>query len=61
MDETAEQNKPVREPQRELIIFLAVSVAFVALGILIGALTGSEPAVPAPGATPTAVISAGEP
>lgn len=54
-----DQNMPAREPQHELIIFLAISIAFVVLGILVGALTGSEPAVPTtPVVTPSPVITA---
>lgn len=58
MDETSPtQNGPPRESQRELIIFGIVSVALLVIGIVIGALIGSEPAFPPPEAPPTIVIS----
>lgn len=57
MDEpTPTQNPPAQESPRELITFLTVALAIVVLGIVIGALAGSEP-TPSLEATPTTAIS----
>ena len=47
---------PERESQRQLVIFLVAVIVFVALGVLAGALTGSEPSAPARRATPTSTV-----
>lgn len=47
----------VPDPQRDLKVFIAVSIGFVIVGVLIGALTGSEPAAPSAVAPATAVVA----